>query len=186
MARDLPILLPSRSGALSRPNARMPTDEMRYLPAIVAFLEAIGLRIEWGDVPPDSFLPGVLVIGGGLRIDAGRLSHPGDLLHEAGHLAGLSGEERGRALPAIDTDGGAEMMAIAWSHAAALHIGVPLEVLFHAEGYKGGAESLIENFAAGRFIGVPMLQYFGLAFEPRLAAERGLPAYPHMHRWLRP
>jgi len=39
---------------------------------------------------------------------------------------------------------------------------------------------------AGRFIGAPMLQCFGLAFEPRLAAERGLPPYPHRHRWLRP
>jgi len=164
----------------------MPTDESRHLPAIADFLAQIGLRVEWGEVPDGSFLPGVRVIGGGLRVDASRLVHPGDLLHEAGHLAGLTSQERERPTPPIDADGGLEMMAIAWSHAAALHIGVPLEVLFHADGYKGGSENLIENFSAGRFIGVPMLQYFGLAFEPRLAAERGVPAYPHMHRWLRP
>lgn len=164
----------------------MPNDEHRYLDTIVAFLRGIGLPIEWGDVPEDAFLPGVLVRGGGLRIDAKRLAHPGDLLHEAGHLAGLTGEERLRAAGRVCDDGGLEMMALAWSYAAAVHLGLPPGVVFHADGYKGDADNLIENFSAGRPIGVPMLQYFGLSCEPRLAAERGVSAYPHMLRWLRP
>jgi hypothetical protein len=163
-----------------------PTREPGALVAVIAaFLEEIGLRIEWGDVP-EAFLPGVQVVQGGLRIDRTRLEHPGDLLHEAGHLAGLTEAERQHAAPAVDPDPGLEMMAMAWSYAAAVKIGVPLEILFHPAGYKGWSPTLIENFAAGRYVGAPLLQYYGLACEPKLAAERGIPPYPHMLRWLRP
>lgn len=161
------------------------TDAFAYLPRIVAFLESIGLRVEWGEVPDATFLPGILVIGNGMRVDRAKLKYPGDLLHEAGHLAGLPPDARRQALPDVGADGGLEMMALAWSYAAALAIGVPPAVLFHAEGYKGGATALIENFAVGRFVGVPMLQYFGMACEPRRAAEQGVPPFPHMLHWLR-
>lgn len=156
-----------------------------YLAPITRFVEAIGLGVERGEVPADAFLPGILVVQHGLRVDPRGRLHVGDLLHEAGHLAGMSAAERAQPLPAVSTDGGLEMMAIAWSYAAACAIGVPLEVLFHPSGYKGGAANLISNFAAGRYIGVPMLQYFGMAYEPRLAAMRGVRPYPHMVRWLR-
>lgn len=156
-----------------------------WLPEIAAFLEGIGLRIEWGEVPDRAFLPGILVVRDGLRVDVGKLGHAGDLLHEAGHLASLTAEERRAAVPVVNPDPGYEMMAIAWSYAAAVRIGVPPEVLFHPGGYKGGAASLIENFAAGRYIGVPMLQYFGMSCEPRLAEARGELPYPHMQHWLR-
>ena len=156
------------------------------VPPITAFLESIGLRIEWGEVPDDSFLPGIVVISGGLRVDRSRLRHAGDLLHEAGHLAGLTEAERRQADIAVSPDPGLEMMAIAWSYAAATAIGIPLEALFHPTGYKGWSPTLIENFSAGRYVGTPMLQYLGLACEPVRAAELGVPPYPHMLRWLRP
>lgn len=156
------------------------------VPAIAAFLEQIGLAIEWGDVPDNAFLPGIAVIQGGLRIDRARLRHPGDLLHEAGHLAGLTAAERQQAEPPVSADPGFEMMAIAWSYAAAVAIGVPLQILFHPDGYKGWSPSLIENFSAGRYIGTPLLQYYGMACEPRHATELGLAPYPQMLRWLRP
>jgi len=152
---------------------------------IAAFLTGIGLDIEWGATPDDAFLPGVLVIRNGLRIDRERLRYPGDLLHEAGHLAGLTEAARHAPQPVVDADPGLEMMALAWSYAAAVALGVPAHVLFHADGYKGWGPSLAQNFTDGRYVGVPMLQYFGLACEPRQAAERGVPAYPHMLRWLR-
>ena len=156
------------------------------VPAIAAFLESIGLRIEWGEVPDDSFLPGIAVIPGGLRVDRSRLRHAGDLLHEAGHLAVLTEAERRQANASMSPDPGLEMTAIAWSYAAAIAIGVPLDVLFHPAGYKGWSPTLIENFSAGRYIGTPMLQYLGLACEPGRAAELGVPPYPRMLRWLRP
>lgn len=164
----------------------LPINAHGFVVPIATFLERIGLRIEWGEVPGDTFLPGILLVRGGLRICRIQLKYPGDLLHEAGHLAGLTEEERQQDFPVVSTDGGMEMMALAWSYAAAVEIGVPLEVLFHPDGYKGGATNLIENFAAGRHIGVPMLQYFGLAYEPRFAAERGVPPFPQMQCWLRP
>ncbi|MEO8507628.1 MAG: hypothetical protein ABI593_08370 [Betaproteobacteria bacterium] len=162
-----------------------PTDSRAYVPLIATFLESIGLRIQWGEVPDAAFLPGLQVVRGGLRIDASRLKYPGDLLHEAGHLAGLTEDERQAPAPAVNPDPGLEMMALAWSYAAAIAIGLPLHVLFHPDGYKGGAASLIDNFSVGRYVGTPMLQYFGLACEPRRAAELGVPPYPHMLHWLR-
>jgi hypothetical protein len=77
------------------------------------------------------------------------------------------------------------MAAIAWSYAAARRLDLDLAILFHPDGYKGGAASLAENFAAGRYIGVPMLQWFGMTLEPRQAREQGAEPYPHMLRWMR-
>ena len=44
---------------------------------------------------------------------------------------------------------------------------------------------MVENFNAGRYIGVPMLHWFGMSIEPRQAAAAGLDPYPHMQRWVR-
>jgi hypothetical protein len=77
------------------------------------------------------------------------------------------------------------MMAIAWSYAAAVHLQLPLEVLFHAEGYRGGSQSLIDNFAAGRYLAVPMLQWLGMTYDDKRAKEAGVDPYPNMVKWLR-
>mgnify|MGYP003339327856 CR=1 FL=1 len=69
--------------------------------------------------------------------------------------------------------------------AALQHLQLPPEVLFHEEGYKGGASSLIENFSAGRYIGVPMLQWLGLTKEAKNDAEADEFTYPKMKNWLR-
>jgi hypothetical protein len=44
---------------------------------------------------------------------------------------------------------------------------------------------LISNFAAGRFVGTPLLQWYGMTFEPRLAQEQGVEPFPFMLKWLR-
>jgi hypothetical protein len=80
--------------------------------------------------------------------------------------------------------GGEEMGAIAWSWAALMHLGLAPEVLFHPQGYKGGADALIENFSIGRYIGVPILQWKGMAFEPRIAENNGQKPFPHMVKWI--
>lgn len=150
---------------------------------IVDFLRKIGFTLNETGLPSDCFLPGVSIEHGVISFDPRQLLSPGDLLHEAGHLALLTPAERSLASGKFVTDGGYEMGAIAWSYAACLHLGLPLEVLFHDQGYRGGAEALRENFSAGRYIGVPMLAWLGLAVE----AKRGDPAaetYPHMLRWL--
>jgi hypothetical protein len=84
------------------------------------------------------------------------------------------------------SDGGEEMAAIAWSYAAAIHLGIDPAVVFHADGYRGGAASILDNFAHGRFVGVPLLQWFGMTFDAEQAAANGAPAFPAMRRWIRP
>ena len=53
------------------------------------------------------------------------------------------------------------------------------------EQHNGNSQMLIDNFTAGRYIGLPLLQWFGMTVEPRLAAERGLQPFPQMLRWVR-
>lgn len=152
---------------------------------IVAFLREIGLCVEFAKLPGKTFVPGISLGGGVIRIDRDRLAYPGDLLHEAGHLAVISAEQRAQAKPDIGKEPAEELMAIAWSWAALARLGIAPEVVFHEAGYKGGSRNIIENFSQGRYFGVPMLQYYGLAYEELLANERGVAPFPYMARWLR-
>jgi hypothetical protein len=78
------------------------------------------------------------------------------------------------------------MAAIAWSYAAALHLGIDPAVVFHDAGYRGGASAILENFTAGRYVGVPLLQWWGMAEGDGDARRRGSQPFPRMQRWLRP
>ncbi|MEG3151213.1 hypothetical protein U1769_15075 [Sphingomonas sp. ZT3P38] len=151
---------------------------------IVAFIEQVGIPVETDSIPEGSFLPAITIRNGAVVYDPARLEWPGDLLHEAGHVAVTPPEKRS-ALSEIRSDPAEEMSAIGWSYAAALAIGLDPTVVFHDNGYVGGSTSLLENFAEGRFLAVPMLQYYGMTLEPRPAAERGEQPYPHMTSWLR-
>jgi hypothetical protein len=153
---------------------------------IVRFLNDIGISVLDGELVQDTFLPGLFVERGVLIVDESRLKYPGDLLHEAGHLALLGAEQRKAAGPNLGNDGGFEMAAIAWSYAAALHIGIDPKIVFHAGGYREGSESILENFSCGRYIGVPVLEWLGMATEPRAATSTSVPTYPKMLRWLQP
>ncbi len=155
------------------------------LSAIAAFLNEIGLPVEIGEIHHPTFLPGIYVGSGILRVDPASLSWPGDLLHEAGHLALLTEHERQQVAGNVGDDGGDELGAIAWSYAAALHLGLDPNVVFHEHGYHGGSQSILENFAAGRYFGVPTLQWRGMTLDERSARTSGVKPYPHMLRWLR-
>jgi hypothetical protein len=75
---------------------------------------------------------------------------------------------------------------MAWAWAAGRHLNVPPEVIFHEAGYKKGSGSqTAEDFAAGRWFGVPFLQWIGLTAEPHQAEALGRAAYPGMTKWLR-
>jgi hypothetical protein len=150
---------------------------------LAAFVRGTGIPVRTGELPLATFLPGLDIRHGTLWIDEARLRYPGDILHEAGHLAVASAEQR--AQPALSPDGGDEMAAIAWSWAAACHLKLAPEVLFHPAGYKGGSATLIDAFSSGRYFGVPVLQYHGMTLESRQAAEHGIPPFPHMLRWVR-
>ena len=150
---------------------------------IIDFLDSIGIEVEIGPVV-DSILPGMTVTHGAIRIDPTIRAWPGDLLHEAGHIAVTDAEARS-AMSGVSDDAGAEMAAIAWSFAAATAIGIAPDVLFHEGGYRGGSRELANGFTSGRGIGAPLLAWWGMTAEPHRAPEQGIPAYPVMQRWLR-
>ena len=150
---------------------------------LAAFIRGIGIDVRATTLPEKTFLPGLDISYGAILADEARLAYPGDMLHEAGHLAVTDPAERNA--PTLSPSGGDELTAIAWSYAALRHLGLDPTIVFHANGYKGGAESIAENFNAGHYFGVPLLQLYGMSFEPRQAAEKGVAPYPNMLRWLR-
>ena len=136
-----------------------------------------------GTLPDKTFLPGLDIRYGAIVVDEEKLAYPGDILHEAGHIA--VSEPEARKAPTLAPTDGEEIATLAWSYAALRHLDLAPDIVFHPDGYKGGSQSLIENFSAGCYLGVPLLQYYGLTVEPKFAAERGVEPFPHMLRWLR-
>jgi hypothetical protein len=151
---------------------------------IAGFLDGIGLPCRRGTIADATFLPGILVGNGGLTYDPEQLRYPGDLLHEAGHLAVMSPERRMRARPNVGKYAAEEMMAIAWSYAAAVHLGFDPSIVFHEDGYRGGSASLLAAFAVEAPVGVPMLQWLGMTMDAKTASAAGAAPYPAMIRWL--
>lgn len=151
---------------------------------ILAFLARTRISVVAARLDGDTFLPAMTVRGGAILVDPDRLEHPGDLLHEAGHIA-LTDPALRPQLDDVGDDPGEEMGAIAWSWAALLELGLAPEILFHEAGYRGASATFIANFSAGRTLGVPMLACWGMTAEPHRAAAQGMAPYPAMARWLR-
>ena len=156
---------------------------------LVAFLRSVGLAVEAVELGDDTFLPGLTVERGRLLYDEAKLLYPGDLLHEAGHIAVAPPSLRplmggDAALPGIDM-GELEIAAILWSYAAVLEVGTDPAVVFHDAGYRGKARGLLRTFGFGVYPGLPYLEAAGMAAGPRRAAELGVAPFPHMLHWLR-
>jgi hypothetical protein len=150
---------------------------------LAAFVRDIGLPVHAAALPADTFLPGLDIRDGALVVDEARLAHPGDILHEAGHIAVADPAERNA--PRLAPNAGDEMASIAWSYAALRYLDLDPAIVFHPEGYKGGSAAIIEAFAGGNTFGVPLLQCYAMSYEPRHAAARGVAPFPHMLRWVR-
>lgn len=155
---------------------------------VAAFLNEIGIAVESGDVPDDTFLPGVLVRNGGLVIDESKLLHPGDMLHEAGHIAFAPGELRPTlngeiVLPDVNADV-VEVQAICWSYAACVHLRIEPEIVFHEHGYHGRSAGILFNFKLGIYIGLPGLESARMAYSHHTANELGVAPFPRMQKWL--
>lgn len=150
---------------------------------LAAFVQDLGIKMVAADLSEPTFLPGLDVRFGVVLVDEARLTYPGDILHEAGHVAVSAPEEREQACLAPTL--GDEIAAIAWSYAAICRLGIDPAIVFHEGGYRGGSRAFIQNFSTGRYVGVPLLQLYGLAFEPRFAAAQGVKPYPHMLAWVR-
>ena len=161
--------------------APLPAD--KYLPAMRRFLAEIGLETSEAPLPDNTFVPGIYIAHGRLVIDPAKLLYPGDLLHEAGHLAVTPPAERAlltgnimAGKPAqVGTDG-EEIGAMLWSYAASEAMGLPPEVVFHPHGYRNASTWIVDNFRQGIYPGLPLLVWMGLTTTA---------AFPRMTRWLR-
>ncbi|MCG9761572.1 MULTISPECIES: hypothetical protein [Pseudoalteromonas] len=155
---------------------------------ICDFLTEINLPFRFKDVETDSFLPGLKTVNGTLYIDNEKLLYPGDILHEAGHIAvcepifrpQLNGDvyknglKNGREKQAMH---GEEIAATAWSVAATSYLNLPIEVVFHEKAYKNARESLIDAFNTGGLFGQPLLT----AWDMTCPRE----GFPKMQKWIR-
>lgn len=156
--------------------------------SIISFLDFAGVKYVLQPIEGASFLPGLKMHEGTLIIDAEKLLYPGDILHEAGHLATASPDVRATMtdnLPDCDTHLSGEMMAMSWSYAACIYIGISPDVVFHPYGYRGGSETLLRNYAEERYIALPMLEWTGMAYDKKKAAQLNIRPFPNMVKWLR-
>ncbi len=159
------------------------------LQKIICFLNEIGIKTIYGTLERDTFLPGICIENGGIIIDKEKLKYPGDILHEAGHIAVVETNLRNTLCEndiALRSNRDAEeMMAIAWSFAVCKHLDIDAGFVFHDQGYQNGGSSIADNFNEGRYFGVPMLQWTGMALENINEQNIDLPIYPKMLKWLR-
>ena len=147
---------------------------------IIHFLNEIGIDVISADLDDDTFLPGLQLKGQTILIDNAKLKYPGDLLHEAGHIAVTQVALR----PLIGTNKigvdwpsqSDEIVSILWSYAALHHLELDPKVVFHPEGYKNASPWFIEQFVSGTYMGLPLLEWMGICEANE---------FPKMKRWLR-
>jgi hypothetical protein len=147
---------------------------------IIHFLNDIGIAVIKTDLAEDTFLPGLQLKGQSILVDDTKLKYPGDLLHEAGHIAVTQKElrpligknEMGDNWPSQSD----EIVAILWSYAALHHLELDPKVVFHKEGYKNASPWFIEQFTSGTYMGLPLLEWMGVCETNQ---------FPKMKRWLR-
>lgn len=156
---------------------------------ILAFLNEIGINIIEKQLDESTFLPGLALGPNCVYIDYEKLSYPGDILHEAGHIAVTSPTDRARI--GIETmakdwpSQGEEIATMLWSFAACKHLNLPLDYVFHAGGYKGSSNWLMDNFDTGNYIGLPFFEWTQMAYSKEKAVEMNVSAFPEMVKWVR-
>ncbi len=156
---------------------------------ITEFLIEIGLEVIPTNFNRETFLPGILIKDGKILVDEEKLKFPGDLLHEAGHLAVAPANVRNRLsdeveLPDFNMDS-IESAAMIWSYAAACYLEIDPRIVFHESGYKGNSESLLFNFSLGVFLGVNVLEEAEMTVTEAKANELTIAPFPKMLKWLR-
>jgi hypothetical protein len=156
-------------------------SDSEILRRVLDFVRSLGIRVDERPIERPTLVSGIDIVRGGLVIEASRLCKPADILHEAGHIALTDPEKRPLLDGTIDGSPAEEMTAIGWTWAAAVHLGIDAADVFHDEVISGNGPWLRELFSSGKQLGLPMLQYWGLAARDGSADE----PYPHMLRWVR-
>jgi hypothetical protein len=155
-----------------------------YTDKIWDFLTEIQVQLKKEKLSEaDCFVPGLSIKSGTILVDSDKLKYVGDLLHEAGHLAVVSSEER-KCLNGTDIEhrpqkDGEEIASLLWSYLAAKHLDVPMSVVFHNHGYRGESKWLIEMFESENYIGAPLLEWMGIIDWNQMSNK------PIVRNWLR-
>lgn len=164
-------------------------ESSAHFKKVTNFLIQIGIPIEFRPLDGYCFLPGIQVEGGILNIDIDQLKYPGDIVHEAGHIAIVPAAERATLneisigeRPMREAE---EMMVIAWSYAVCVELNIDAGFVFHDQGYQSGGSHIADQFKQGRYVGVPMLQWTGMALEKMDPENPQRPVYPAMINWVR-
>ncbi|TGD59570.1 hypothetical protein [Flavobacterium humi] len=159
------------------------------LQKILAFLKEIGIRVIEKELDGTTFLPGLAIGPNYLIIDYQKLKYPGDILHEAGHLAVTPAAERKHigteTMPEEWPTQGDEIGAMLWSYAASCHLELAFDVVFHPNGYKGNSDWLIDSYKNKNYIGLPFLEWAGLTLGQDSALKEDKEPFPAMQQWLR-
>lgn len=159
-------------------------NKERVFTKITDFLTEIGIYYRLTTIEEETFLPGLKINAGILLIDKDKCTYYGDILHEAGHIAVLSPEDRYKKKGDLGTGVG-EHAVILWSYAATLYINIPSNVVFHGNGYQDNSDRLIKEFSNENYIGLSSLQWYGMACDKQDAALQGVEPFPNMQHWLR-
>jgi hypothetical protein len=144
---------------------------------LTGWVENAGVPVRFEALTEDTFLPGLTIEGGALVVDRERLTWPGDILHEAAHIATTPPSRRGSLGGKLSVTPAEEMAALAWSYAASADLGIDPAIVFHEGGYKKGGQQLIAQYTSGLppgGPGAPMLQWWGMTS-----------AFPRMTHWIR-
>lgn len=159
-------------------------DKEEIIQQLISFISEIGIGVHESEIPQNSFFPGIEIRDGELFIDKFLIKHPGDLLHEAGHIAVAPVEDRktlsGNVKDTRPGTEGEEICVMLWTWAACKHLSLNPSIVFHKDGYKGDSEWIIENYTEGNYLGLPLLVWMGMTTDPK--EENG---FPLMKSWLR-
>lgn len=155
-------------------------DTTALIDQLLAFLHRIGIETKTADLPSSTFLPGLDIASGTLLLDLSKLSHPGDILHEAGHIAisekKLRATTSGNVITEDSARAGEELAVLLWSYASCVELGIDPKIVFHEDGYKGESEWILKQFRNKCYVGLPLLVWMQMTTE----AE-----FPTMQKWLR-
>lgn len=160
-------------------------NEREPYEAILGFLVNIDIPVREEPIDEETFLPGIYLDRGTLVIDRDKLAYPGDILHEAGHIAVMAPSIRAQLVKDAGADKGEEIAAHAWSYAAALACGIPPETVFHDHGYQGSGSHIASIYKEGAWPGVPLLAWYGLTEMPGPNRQETDPVFPEMKAWIR-
>ena len=71
------------------------TDEIIFFERAISFIREIGIETAYAVIDDgECFLPGLLIAKGKIIIDKNKMKFPGDILHEAAHIAIVPSAER--------------------------------------------------------------------------------------------